>query len=210
MKLITNKDSMLYKDLGKKYKLTKKSEGGGGFESDEDEAAAREWRPQFIYNTTSLLKEEVSLSQLTSIIERVQHFGSGAATVVDSGGERRSSSDSLSILINIIGKDKFLEEYFKMVAEKVIERDREGYNEEKVNIEFLKQRFGEAALLKADVMMRDYVESRRFYKAALVGKTSTEHATMGLLKKVDPVICSRFFWPATAAGESEELAQGYF
>ncbi len=42
VKLITNKNSMLYKDLGKKYKLTKRSEG---FESDEDEPAARKWRP---------------------------------------------------------------------------------------------------------------------------------------------------------------------
>ncbi len=96
-------------------------------------------------------------------------------------------------MINIIGKEKFLEEYFKLVAEKVIERDREGYNEEKINIEFLKQRFGEVALLKADVMMRDYVESRRFYKAALASK-SDPHSN-SLLKMVDPVICSRFFWP---------------
>ena len=61
VKLITNKDSMLYKDLGKKYRLTKRAAqgaagSGGGFESDEDEQAAREWRPQFIYNTQSLLK----------------------------------------------------------------------------------------------------------------------------------------------------------
>ena len=45
VKLITNKDSMLYKDLGKKYKLTKSRTDGAGFESDEDEEAAREWRP---------------------------------------------------------------------------------------------------------------------------------------------------------------------
>lgn len=135
----------------------------------------------------------MSLAELTSIIERVQHSGAGAAAV------ERKNSDSLSILINIIGKDKFLDEYFKLVAEKVIERDREGYNEEKVNIEFLKQRFGEAALLKADVMMRDYVESRRFYKAALASKSEPPESTT-LLKKIDPVVCSRFFWPV----ENEE------
>ena len=54
-------------------------------------------------------------------------------------------------------------------------------------------------------MMRDYVESRRFYKAAMASKSEGPESTH-LLKKVDPVICSRFFWPV----ENEEEAQGFF
>ena len=176
--LITDKASVLHQDLPKKYRL---AGGEAGFQSDEDEQAAREWRPRFTHREIG--SGGGSLGRLTAVLER----GAGGT---GSGG----TWDALSVLIGVVGgKEHFLEEYCRLLADKLVTRDREGYREEKLNVEFLKQRFGEAALLRADVMLRDFVESRRFQKALPDGGP------------VEPVVCSRFFWPLPA-----EDAPGFF
>jgi len=108
---------------------------------------------------------------------------------------RRRNADVLTKLINIFGsKDVFVQEYQTLLADRLVALTDYGTDREVRNVELLKLRFGDAAMVGCEVMLRDVAESRRL--DALVHSTHLRTAN-----PVHPHILSRLFWPTFRSEE---------
>ncbi|KAK0666327.1 putative anaphase-promoting complex subunit 2 [Cercophora samala] len=82
---------------------------------------------------------------------------------VDAGAnyKRPKSEDVIGTLISALGaEDVFITEFTAVIAERLLE-DPKSFEQELRVLNLLKRRFGEAALQKCDVMIRDIQESRK-------------------------------------------------
>lgn len=140
--------------------------------SDEDEEAARKWKPAPLnakmtrYISTKFLK-----------------------------------SDIISTLVNIYGsKDEFLKEYTKMLCERLLNSKSYSIDNETEKIELLKSRFGDSSLKYCDVMLRDIKESKKLVNDYASKFRDISHINQfsddTLLKpaNMDTIIISKDYW----------------
>jgi len=112
------------------------------------------------------------------------------------GAAARARGDVLSLLIGIYGsKEVFVAEYRAMLADKALaapslaefDTDRE-----RKAIELLKVRFGEAALMMCEVMLRDLADSRRLART-VGGMAQPRPGTIDA--ELSVAVISRLSWP---------------
>jgi len=130
------------------------------------------------------------------------------------GAAARRAPDVLAILVQIYGsKATFVNEFRKMLSEKLLASASHDTEKEVRNLELLKKRFGDAALSACEVMLTDVAESRRISRSIQqhFGGVSGggEGATL-----IDATVVSRLCWPSLPtdsftlpAGVKKEMAR---
>lgn len=108
--------------------------------------------------------------------------------------------DVISMLVHVYGtKDLFVSEYRSMLADRLLSKTDFECNRELRTLELLKVRFGESALLPAEVMLRDMAESKRInsnVRTISNSATPLKHATnLVPLEGLRVTIISELFWP---------------
>jgi hypothetical protein len=79
-----------------------------------------------------------------------------------------NSGDLLTLLVNIYGsRELFVAEYARVLSQKLLVKPYNDFilDQEERTVELLKVRFGEAAMIKCEAMMKDIVESKRISHA---------------------------------------------
>lgn len=101
------------------------------------------------------------------------------------------------MLVNIYGsKDLFVAEFANLLADRLLALNDFNAEREIHNVELLKAKFGEAALIKCEVMLKDVADSKRFFTYASDKKKG--QAADELVDEKSPLratIVSALFWP---------------
>ena len=117
------------------------------------------------------------------------------ASIRCGGAARRPrNADLLSRLIHMVGsREAFVAEYQQCLSERLVGRLQVPYEEALQQVEMLKVRFGDAALSRCEMMLKDVSDSRRLWNGARAdGAVSVPDGTT-----VAPVIASYMCWPPT-------------
>ena len=134
-----------------------------GEDEDDDRPPTLDWQPQ------------------PSILQQRGTFLEGTGVKTDSG-------DILAILVSIYGsKDLFVNEYRKMLADKLLQNMDYNTDQEVHTLELLKLRFGETSMRSCEIMIKDMDDSKR----ANTNIHSTRKDSC-----VDAVMLSHIFWPS--------------
>lgn len=110
-------------------------------------------------------------------------------------GSLRSTrqSDIVSILVNIYErKDLFVEEYRRLLAQRILQNFECNVEHERRNLELLTLRFGESDLHSCEVMIQDISVSKRIDNRINAGEIEAFHWTKFPIKCL---ILSAQFWP---------------
>lgn len=125
------------------------------------------------------------------------------------GSSSRSTrqSDIVSILVNIYErKDLFVEEYRRLLAQRILQNFDCNVEHERRNLELLTLRFGESDLHSCEVMIQDISVSKRIDNRINAGEIEAFHWTKFPIKCL---ILSAQFWPEklglSATEESHNL-----
>jgi len=164
-------------DKDKKEEMNIVSEGNEDYfyiSSDEDEEAAKKWKPAPI---NARMNKHISTKFL--------------------------KSDIISTLVNIYGsQDQFLEEYSNMLSERLLNGKEFDFNTEITNMELLKSRFGESSVHYCDVMLKDIKDSERnlkMYKEEMIDKKQVKYTEDNILdtKNIEIITISKEYWNIT-------------
>lgn len=100
--------------------------------------------------------------------------------------------DIIGKLIQIYGSNElFVNEYQYLLGEKLLNHMNLDIDQEIVNLESLKKRFGDAAMSTCDIMLKDITNSKRINTA--ISKSLASDA-------FDATIMSRHYWPKRCGG----------
>ncbi len=116
------------------------------------------------------------------------------------------SSDIVSILVNIYeSKDLFVEEYQRLLAQRLLTNFECNLEHERRNLELLTLRFGESDLHSCEVMLKDVKESERINQRINAGEIEAYK-----LDKfpINSLILSAQFWPEKLGLPSIEDVSG--
>jgi anaphase-promoting complex subunit 2 len=113
-------------------------------------------------------------------------------------------ADLISMLVSVHGSKEFTDKYADLLAERLLLASDFTSESEVKNVELLKLKFGENALLKCEVMLKDMAESKRINTGF---QRESEQKRRG--EEVEPVeqepdhpisaaILSTLFWPDTS------------
>ncbi|OTF69528.1 anaphase-promoting complex subunit 2-like protein [Euroglyphus maynei] len=112
-----------------------------------------------------------------------------------------ANSDIISMLINIFdSKDLFVQEYQRLLAQKLILTPEINLESELRNLELLSLRFGESELHNCEVMLRDLKDSERINQQI----NGFEEIKMAAIK-MNGLILSEQFWPDNLGFTSNEF-----
>lgn len=126
---------------------------------------------------------------------------------------KSSVSDVISTLVGIYGSnDMFIEEYRKILADKLLGKIEYDCMCEIRTVELLKIRFGETALHNCEVMLRDMHDSKRMQQniiaaAPISGGSASRGRRNDAPEQVSATIISELFWP-DLNGKNIRLPQG--
>lgn len=114
--------------------------------------------------------------------------------------EESPTGDVISMLVNIYGtKELFVSEYRAMLADRLLAKNDFECDRELRTLELLKVRFGESSLHTAEVMLKDFSDSKRINgNVRTVSNTSTPLKNCRNLVPIDNLsvlILSQLFWP---------------
>lgn len=168
-------ESELFEDITSQLNHVLLSDGPEGVTYDEEYGANRDWEPLPI-----------------------------EARNIYSTAQRRDA-DVLSLLVSIYDtRDVFVKEFEKLLGQRLLQfhADQEsGYYEtgrEIKQVEMMKLRFGDEALSRCEVMLRDMAESKRTDQN--VANTARQNQwTMDM----HAIIISRHFWPSQLSASSQ-------
>lgn len=105
------------------------------------------------------------------------------------GNEGKPNRDLIFLLVSIYSsREVFVDEYKAMLATRLLSARSFDTSHERVGVERLKMRFGDASLTLADVMLNDISDSRRLHD----GMGTQEELLQGL----QAAIISDHFWPS--------------
>ncbi|KAH9529840.1 Anaphase-promoting complex subunit 2 [Dermatophagoides farinae] len=112
-----------------------------------------------------------------------------------------ANSDIISMLINIFdSKDLFVQEYQRLLAQKLILTPEINLESELRNLELLSLRFGESELHNCEVMLKDLKDSERINQQ-INGFDEMKTANL----KMNGLILSEQFWPDNLGFTSNEF-----
>ncbi|CAM6053442.1 unnamed protein product [Sphagnum tenellum] len=115
------------------------------------------------------------------------------ATQDTNGSKALRSSDIVSILVNIYeSKDMFVEEYQRLLAQRLLTNFECNLEHERRNLELLTLRFGESDLHACEVMLKDVKESERINQRINSGEIEAHRFDSF---PINSLILSAQFWP---------------
>jgi hypothetical protein len=95
--------------------------------------------------------------------------------------------DLISMLVNVAGTESFISEYTIVLAERFLKSKNYETIAEVEQIEFLKMKFGEQLLHKAEVMLKDISDSKRIneniYQKIMVWRIEGKGGREGVQQK---------------------------
>lgn len=114
-----------------------------------------------------------------------------------------NQADIISMLINIFdSKDLFVQEYQRILAQKLILNTDINYELEFRNLELLSLRFGESELHNCEVMLKDIKDSERINQRINSGEIEGHKLT---LFEANGLILSQQFWPENLSFTANDL-----
>lgn len=131
-------------------------------------------------NTYSVFSEANDAAAARVLLSRPRGMWYPAPSAIDATRDgilrgTHNSGDLLTLLVNIYGsRELFVTEYSRVLSQRLLSKPYNDYvlDQEERTVELLKVRFGEAAMVKCEAMMKDVVESKRI-----------SHAIRGLAEK---------------------------
>jgi anaphase-promoting complex subunit 2 len=112
------------------------------------------------------------------------------------------------MLVNIYGsKELFVNEYCTLLSNRLLAHCNYETEREIRNLELLKLRFGETALHKCEVMLKDIGDSKRINGLLRGESAEGEEALNGADFPVNAIILSAAYWPSFKNEVSTPLLQ---
>ncbi|CAH8300618.1 unnamed protein product [Eruca vesicaria subsp. sativa] len=124
------------------------------------------------------------------------------------GSLNQRKVDILGMLVDIIGsKEKLVNEYRIILAEKLLNKTDYDIDTEIRTVEFLKIHFGEASMQRCEIMLNDLIDSKRVNtNIKKASQTGTELGESELsIDILTSTILSTNFWPPIQIDETLEL-----
>eukprot|EP00045_Choanoeca_perplexa_P010505 m.106333 g.106333 ORF g.106333 m.106333 type:complete len:719 (+) comp15301_c0_seq1:82-2238(+) len=119
---------------------------------------------------------------------------------VDDSATALKSTDPLQLLIGIYGSNEvFVDEFRGLLGQRLLQQDNYSTTSEIRTLELLKLRFGEDALHRCEVMVKDFKESRRIHNSFANAHTTEMEAAPINHNAVNVFVLSRLYWPNVKA-----------
>jgi hypothetical protein len=124
-------------------------------------------------NTYSVFSDAKDAAAARVLLSRPRGMWYPAPSAIDSTRDgilrgTHNSGDLLTLLVNIYGsRELFVIEYSRVLSQRLLSKPFSDFvlDQEERTVELLKVRFGEAAMVKCEAMMKDMVESKRISHA---------------------------------------------
>ncbi|XP_054153542.1 anaphase-promoting complex subunit 2-like [Oppia nitens] len=158
--------------------------GNGGGDDDNIGDNWQQWVP---------INDPIDSTQHQLQQQQQQQESNGSSAAAAAVSKSLRNSDIVSILVNIYeSKDLFVEEYQRLLAQRLLTNFDCNVEHERRNLELLTLRFGESDLHACEVMLKDVKESERINQRINSGEISEHHFNRF---PINSLILSAQFWP---------------